>query len=61
MKLTMAITLDGLVRAMRWKEHALTERLERGQAHRRDALATTGTTRNEAVPARENDDDRRSR
>jgi hypothetical protein len=29
MKLSMAITLDGLVRALRWKEHDLAERAAR--------------------------------
>jgi hypothetical protein len=29
MKLSMAITLDGLVRALRWKEHDLVERAAR--------------------------------
>jgi hypothetical protein len=28
MKLAMAITLDGLVRALRWKEHELAEEAE---------------------------------
>ena len=29
MKLSMAITLDGLVRALRWKEHDLVEKASR--------------------------------
>jgi hypothetical protein len=32
MNLTMTITLDGLIRALRWKEHDLAERIERGYA-----------------------------
>ena len=59
MKLTMAITLDGLVRAMRWKEHELAERLEQGQARRREPLSAG--VRNEAEPERKRDDDRRRR
>ena len=32
MNLTMAITLDGLVRALRWKAHDLAESTENGYA-----------------------------
>jgi hypothetical protein len=36
MNLTMAITLDGLVRALRWKAHDLAESAESGYAGSRD-------------------------
>lgn len=36
MNLTMAITLDGLVRALRWKAHDLAESTEHGYAGSRN-------------------------
>jgi hypothetical protein len=36
MNLTMAITLDGLVRALRWKAHDLAESTENGYAGSRN-------------------------
>ncbi len=36
MNLAMAITLDGLVRALRWKAHDLAESIENGYAGSRD-------------------------
>ena len=44
MKLTLAITLDGLVRAMRWKEHDLAEQAQREIARRKSDRATTART-----------------
>lgn len=46
MKLTMAITLDGLVRAMRWKAHDLAEEVERRP------LAGSRITRRQAPDSR---------
>lgn len=40
MKLAMALTLDGLVRAMRWKAHDLAEAVEGGYARQQDDRAT---------------------
>jgi hypothetical protein len=61
MNLTMTITLDGLIRALRWKEHDLAERIERGYA-RGDALSIPPRPEpRENDRARGDDDDRRGR
>ena len=60
MNLTMTMTLDGLIRALRWKEHDLAERIERGYA-RGDALSIPRSEPRETDLARGNDDDRRGR
>lgn len=40
MKLAVALTLDGLVRAMRWKAHDLAEAVEGGYARQEDDRTT---------------------
>lgn len=59
MNLTMAITLDGLIRALRWKEHDLAERIERD--HVRIPSNSPRPAPREADRARGNDDDRSGR
>ncbi len=40
MKLAMSLTLDGLVRALRWKAHDLAEALEEAYFDERDTPST---------------------
>lgn len=65
MNLTMTMTLDGLIRALRVKEHDLAERIEAGYALRDGAsdLADTDPLRVKpaTAPAQGDDDDRRGR
>jgi len=64
MNMAMTITLDGLVRALRWKEHDLAERIERDYAGRGNRSITAGSG-DASKPARQQvegvDDDRRGR
>lgn len=63
MKLSMAITLDGLVRALRWKEHDLVERAGRNLVTSPfHATSLRGAPTDEvSTQARMNDNDRSSR
>lgn len=58
MKLATAITLEGLVRALRWNVHDLAEAVESGHA---SGQASEKPTRQAPRPAREQDDDRAGR
>jgi hypothetical protein len=64
MNMAMTITLDGLVRALRWKEHDLAERIERDYAGRDNRSITAGSEAH-GKPARQQaegvNDDRRGR
>jgi hypothetical protein len=57
MKLAMQLTIDGLVRALRMKGHALADDAEAGY-RRADAAEETSRGRVRHGPARETDDDR---
>ena len=60
MKLSMSITLDGLIRALRWKEHDLAERAARALAVpgiREDADQHAPSSGAPASQARMTDDD----
>lgn len=57
MKLAMALTLDGLVRAMRWKAHDLAEAVEGGYARQKDDRAAPAP----ADETRRDDNERRRR
>jgi hypothetical protein len=60
MKLSMSITLDGLIRALRWKEHDLAERAARALAVpgiRADADQPAPRSGAPASQARMTDDD----
>ncbi len=65
MNLAMIMTLDGLIRALRAKEHDLAERIEQNYARRSDAsdVAAPASRRLKpaAGPMRGDDDDRRGR
>lgn len=59
MKVTMAMTLDGLVRALRWKALDLVERTERGALSTRQAPAERrSVTPITNLRGKEDDDDR---
>jgi hypothetical protein len=61
MKLAVAVTLDGLIRAMRWNAHDLAEAVEEDDAARKRRLAGDGPPRRKPRPNREQDDDRSRR
>jgi hypothetical protein len=61
MNLTMTMTLDGLIRALRWKEHDLAERIEAGYARHNASSTALRSVPREPDRARGNDDDRRGR
>jgi hypothetical protein len=60
MNLTMTMTLDGLVRALRWKEHDLAERIEESYARDASSIPPWPMPR-EVGRAKGDDDDRRRR
>lgn len=60
MNLTMTVTLDGLIRALRWKEHDLAEKIER-RAARRDSSISSLPKPRRLDSAMEDEDDRRGR
>jgi hypothetical protein len=60
MNLTMTVTLDGLIRALRWKEHDLVEKIER-RAARRDVSTSSVPAPRRSDSAMEDDDDSRGR
>ena len=59
MKMTARLTLDGLVRALRWKAHALAERVEDGYEFAEDGAGAGAKSRSGG--AKEADDDRARR
>jgi hypothetical protein len=59
MKLAMRLTLDGLVRGLRWKAHALAEDAE--QRYRQRVRAATAKERASAVRRMRQSDDRPGR
>lgn len=63
MKLAMEVTLDGLVRALRWKTHDLAEGVERGYASNEQVQGAQRPMRREDAlrQARGEDDDRAGR
>jgi hypothetical protein len=61
MKLVAAITLDGLVRALRWNAHDLAEAVEGGYVSRPPEFAKEKPARQAPRPTREQDDDRTRR
>jgi hypothetical protein len=61
MNLTMTLTLDGLIRALRWKEHDLAETIERGYARRHALSISPRTAPRETERVTGDDDDRRGR
>jgi hypothetical protein len=61
MKLAAAITLDGLVRALRWNVHDLAEQVEAGYASRRRELMEEKPARQAPRPKKEQADDRARR
>ena len=61
MNLAMTMTLDGLVRALRWKAHDLAESLERGYAADSGGSATAERRQEPQERTRGADDDRRGR
>jgi hypothetical protein len=56
MKLSMAITLDGLVRALRCKEHELAEQAEQNRRPRIRAAGLPPVRRERAVPSADRGD-----
>jgi len=60
MKLSMALTLDGLVRSLRRMAHDLADDADHGYAARRISEETEGLERR-PTPAKVNHDDRTSR
>jgi hypothetical protein len=60
MNLTMTMTLDGLIRALRWKEHDLAERIEARYARGASSIPSRPAPR-EADRAKGDDDDRSRR
>lgn len=58
MKLAAAITLDGLVRALRWNAHDLAEAVEGGYAAAAPRADNGKPARGAPRSAREEDDDR---
>lgn len=60
MNVTMTMTLDGLIRALRWKEHDLAERIEDGYARDASSIPSRLALR-EVDRAKGDDDDRRRR
>lgn len=61
MKVTMAMTLDGLVRALRWKALDLVERAERGTLSARQAPLERRQARSALDRRTEEDGDDRGR
>lgn len=61
MKLAAAITLDGLVRALRWNAHDLAEAVEGGNASSARDFAKEKPARQAPRPMREQADDRTHR
>ncbi len=61
MNLAMAMTLDGLIRALRWKEHDLAERIEGGYAGHGASSIPPRSVPREIEPVKGDDDDRRGR
>jgi hypothetical protein len=61
MNMTMSITLDGLIRALRWKEHDLAETIERGYARSHAPSISPRTAPRETERVTGDDDDRRGR
>ena len=61
MKLAMAMTLDGLMRALRWKALDLAERAERGTLSARQAPSERRQTRPALNRRTEEDGDDRGR
>ena len=61
MKLAAAITLDGLVRALRWNAHDLAEGVEAGDASSAREFAKEKPVRQAPRPTREQADDRARR
>lgn len=61
MKLAAAITLDGLVRALRWDAHDLAEALEAGDTSSAHEFAKEKPARQAPRPRREQTDDRARR
>jgi hypothetical protein len=61
MKLAAAITLDGLVRALRWDAHDLAEAVEAGNTSRAPEFADEKPVRQAPRPGREQADDRARR
>ena len=63
MKMTMTSTFDGLVRALRWKAHALAEEIERDYVlnRDRDESEAVGGARRRRNTMMEDRDDRADR
>lgn len=61
MKLAAAITLDGLVRALRWNVHDMAEAVEAGYASRASEFIEEKPARQAPRPKREQADDRARR
>lgn len=63
MNLAMTMTMDGLIRALRWQAHDLAENLEQEYSRSGRAAATNGHARRAEAPARAGgkDDDRAGR
>jgi len=61
MKLAAAITLDGLVRALRWNAHDLAEAVEEDDAARKRRLANGRPSRRAPASGEEQGDDRTRR
>ena len=61
MKLAVAVTLEGLIRAMRWNAHDVAESVEGDAAARKRHLADDRPQRRVPVPGEEQGDDRTRR
>ncbi|MFC3209106.1 hypothetical protein [Aquamicrobium soli] len=61
MKLAVAVTLEGLIRAMRWNAHDLAESVEGDGAARKRRLAGDRPQRRAPAPGEEQGDDRTRR
>jgi len=59
MKVTMAMTLDGMLKALRWRVHVMAEEIEAGYPSADRLSAQDGSTRRRATgPERGDGDDR---
>lgn len=58
MKVSIALTLDGMIRALRWKAHALADDIEHGYVDEGGKTVRMTTARSPLM-RRETEDDRR--
>ncbi len=61
MKATIALTLTGMVRALRWRAHALAETSERGYRHPREPAYPDRDRRRPSRPQSSNEEPRDDR